>query len=225
MISAGQGLIVEELRKHGCACEGVDLSVEMIRQAKVRRRITLVQADAKALPFPTASYATVIYATGVVDFNGDEAEIRAMLTEGRRVVREPGKIFVAFYKASALQHTFLELVGLTGNHTLAFRESREVNLLNPVQLVGWVARKARLSRLRATIELVRMAVLSTRLERKAARQMQRVFRKLDDPRSLINAAPEQVPYRDRTEIENLFKRLHIPIKQLSAFASCWVVQI
>ena len=103
VVGAGQGLIVAELRKHGFECDGVDLSSEMIRQAKLRRGISLVQADAKAMPFPPASYQTIIYATGVVDFTAKEDDIRAMLTEGRRVVNESGKIFVAFYKASAVQ--------------------------------------------------------------------------------------------------------------------------
>ncbi len=225
VVGAGQGLIVAELRKHGYGCDGVDLSSEMIRQAKLRRGISLVQADAKAMSFPAASYATIIYATGVVDFTAEEDDIRAMLMEGRRVVEESGKIFVAFYKASAAQEEFLEMVGLTSNHKLAFRESLEVYLMNPVQMVAWVARRAGLSRFRATIALLRVAGRSTMQERRNTLKMQRVFRRLDDPRSLINAAPEKLPFRNEREIENLFERLGIPIKQLRAFASCWVVRI
>src|SRR5215470_20384594 len=59
VVGAGHGLIVAELRKHGYECEGVDLSPEMIRQAKLRRGLALVQADAKAMPFPAASYQTI----------------------------------------------------------------------------------------------------------------------------------------------------------------------
>ncbi len=136
VVGAGQGLIVEELRKRGFECEGVDLSPEMIQQAKLRRGISLVQADAKAMPFPTASYATIIYATGVVDFTAEDDEIRSILAEGRRVVKESGKIFVAFYKTSAVQADLLELVRLIRDHRAAFRESLEINLLNPVQLVA-----------------------------------------------------------------------------------------
>src|SRR5258708_2424671 len=95
VVGAGHGLIVAELRKHGYECDGVDLNPEMIRQAKLRRGITLVQADAKTMPFPRATYETIIYATGVVDFTAEEDEIQAMLTEGRRVVKESGRIFVA----------------------------------------------------------------------------------------------------------------------------------
>jgi SAM-dependent methyltransferase len=225
VVGAGQGLIVEELRKRGFECDGVDLSSEMIRQAKLRRGMTLVQADAKAMPFSAASYQTVIYATGVVDFTAEDDDIRAMLTEARRVVKESGRIFIAFYKASAAQEDFLKLVGLTRDHRLEFRKSLEVYLMNPVQMVSWVERRAGLGSFRATIALLRVAARSTMHEKRNTRRMQRVFRQLGDPRSLINAAPEKLPYRNEREIENLFQRLDIPIKQLRAFASCWVVRV
>lgn len=225
VVGAGHGLIVAELRKHGYECDGVDLSSEMIRQAKLRRGITLVQADAKAMPFPTASYETIIYATGVVDFTAEEDEIQAMLREGRRVVKKSGKVFVAFYRASAAQESFLAMVGLLSNGKVALRQSLEIYLMNPAQMVGWVARRAGLGRFRATIALLRVSALCTMQEKMTTLRMQRVFRKIDDPRSLIDAAPEKLPYRNQKEIENLFMRLGIPIKQLSAFGSCWVVRI
>jgi ubiquinone/menaquinone biosynthesis C-methylase UbiE len=225
IVGAGQGLIVEELRKSGYECDGVDLSSEMIRQAKVRRGITLVEADAKAMPFPTASYATIIYATGVIDFTAEEDEIRIMLTEGRRVVKESGKVFVAFYRASAVQEDFLKMVGLLSDARLAFRQSLEVYLLNPAQMVGWVAARASLGRLRATLALLRVAMFCTMQERRNTLKMQRVIRKFADPRTLIDAAPETLPYRNESEIKNLFKRLCFPVEQLSAFASCCVVRV
>jgi len=171
VVGAGHGLIVAELRKHGYECDGVDLSSEMVRQAKRRRGIKLVQADGKAMPFPAASYETIIYATGVVDFIGDEDEIRAMLTEGRRVVKQSGKVFVAFYKASAAQEDFLEMVGLISNHRVAFRESLEVYLMNPLQMVGWVARRAGLGCFHATIALLRVAGRCTMQERRNTLRM------------------------------------------------------
>ena len=97
--------------------------------------------------------------------------------------------------------------------------------MNPIQMVGWVARRASLGRLRATMALLRVAALSTVQERKTTLRMQRMIRKLDDPRSLISAAPEKLPYRNEEEIANLFKRLGIPIQQLSEFGSCRVVRI
>jgi hypothetical protein len=169
-----------------------------------------------------SSSATIIYATGVVDFTADDDDIRAMLTEGRRVVKASGNIFVAFYKASEVQKGFLELVRLIRDHRLAFRASLEVDLLNPLQLVVWVASRAGLGRFRATMALLRAAVSSTALERRNTLKMQRGFRRLGDPRSLIEAA---VPYRNQKTIENLFQRLSIPNQQLSEFGSCGDVRI
>jgi len=51
IVGAGQGLIVAELQKNGVRCDGVDLSSEMIRYAKLRRGLDLIQADARATPF------------------------------------------------------------------------------------------------------------------------------------------------------------------------------
>jgi hypothetical protein len=197
----------------------------MVRQARLRRGISLVQADARAMPFPAASYATVIFATGVVDFTAEDEAIRAMLTEARRVAKASGKVIAAFYKASADLETFLESVGLLQHHTLAHRQSMEIHLMNPVQLTGWIARRAGCGRLRATITLLRMAARSTAQERRATLKMQRLIAKLEDPSLLINAAPEKLPYRNEAEIDNLFRRLGIPIKQLSEFASCRIVRI
>jgi hypothetical protein len=225
VVGAGQGLIVAELRTAGHECDGVDLSSEMIRQAQLRRGITLVEADAKAMPFPTASYATIIYATGVVDCTADEDEIGIMLTEGLRVAKEGGKLFVAFYRASAVQEDFLKMVGLLSDAKLAFRESLEVYLLNPAQMVNWVAARTGRGRGRAMLALLRLCMLCTMQERRNTFKMQRVMRKFADPRTLINAAPETLPYRNQSEIEKLFKRLGIPVEQLSAFASCCVARV
>src|SRR5438270_8700987 len=79
VVGAGQGLIVEELIKNGFHTDGVDLSPEMIRYAKRRRGLTIIEADAKALPFGAGTYQTIIYATGVVDFMGDEEQIGVIL--------------------------------------------------------------------------------------------------------------------------------------------------
>src|SRR5215472_3026543 len=128
VVGAGQGLIVAELRRRGLRCDGLDSSPEMIRYANLRRGIILIQADAKALPFAPGTYKTVIYATGVVDFMGDEEKIRTILKEGRRLTNGAGKMFVAFYRLSDAQERFLERVGLLANHVLCHQESLELYL-------------------------------------------------------------------------------------------------
>ena len=112
VVGAAQGLIVGEIRKKGIRCDGVDWSAEMVKFAKLRRGIDLIQADGNALPFPDGSYATVIYATGEIDFMGDERAITAVLREGRRVARDSGKMLVAFYRQSDALESFMAAVGL-----------------------------------------------------------------------------------------------------------------
>ena len=46
VVGAGQGLIVEELRRQGLRCDGVDLSAKMMEYARLRRGLTLVRANA-----------------------------------------------------------------------------------------------------------------------------------------------------------------------------------
>jgi len=225
VVGAGQGLIVEELLKNGFQTDGVDLSSEMIRHAKRRRGLTLIEADAKALPFGAGTYETIIYATGVVDFMGDEEKIGVVLSEARRVISQSGKIFVAFYKMSAASEEFLAKLGLLRNNVLSLKETLEIYRLNPVQTIAWVAKKAQTGFFRAGILALRAWGFSTMKEKRAALNMQRIFRKMDQASSLINSAPEKQPYRNEPEIRNLFKRLAIPMKKLEASGSCHIVQI
>lgn len=215
VVGGGQGLIVAEIRKVGLQCDGIDLSSEMIRHAKLRRGIDLIHADARAMPFSDEAYESIVFATGVIDSNEDENAIKAMLRESRRVVRRSGKIFVAFYRLSAASENFMRRVGLLKNETVALRESLELYLLNPFQMVSWVAKKSGLSHLGATLLLMRMATLRTR----------KIFRKMDNPKSLIEAAQERQPYRNQAAIQDLFERLAIQVKQLDVFASCYIARI
>ena len=225
VVGAGQGLIVAELRKKGLRSDGVDFSSEMIRYAKTRRGLEFVQADARAMPFGEATYETIIYATGVVDFIGDEEQIRVIMNEARRIVNRSGNIFVAFYRFGAASERFLSKLGLLRNNVLSVREALEIHRMNPVQAIAWVAKKTQAGYLRAGVLALRAWTLSTMHEKTTAFNMQRVFRKMDHANRVINAAPEKQPYRNESEIRNLFKRLAIPMKKLEASGSCYIVEI
>jgi len=177
------------------------------------------------MPFGEGTYETIIYATGVVDFIGDEEQIRVIMNEARRMINQSGHIFVAFYRFSAASEDFLARLGLLRNNVLSLRETLEIYRLNPVQTIAWVAKKAEAGYFRAGILSLRSWALSTMQEKTLAFNMQRIFRKMDHANSLINAAPERQPYRNEPEIRNLFKRLAIPMKKLEASGSCYIVQI
>ena len=131
VVGAGQGLIVAELLRQGIQCDGVDLSSEMVRFAKVRRGLDLVQADACTMPFGKGTYRTIIYATGVIDFMMDEERIQVILQEARRVAADPANIFVAFYRLSAATEDLMIKLGLLDNHVLCLKETLEIYRLNP----------------------------------------------------------------------------------------------
>jgi ubiquinone/menaquinone biosynthesis C-methylase UbiE len=225
VVGAGQGLIVAEIRKKGIRCDGVDWSAEMVKFAKLRRGIDLILADGNALPIADGAYATVIYATGVIDFMGDEREITAMLREGRRVARDPGKMFVAFYRQSEASESFIVAVGLLKGNVMDLRESLKLYLMNPVQMTAWVAKRTGRSLPGAAALMLRMLFSTTMQEKRLTLNMQKVFRRVDDPRLLLDAAPESQPYRNEAEIRRLFDRLETPLQGLERFASCYIARI
>jgi SAM-dependent methyltransferase len=225
VVGAGQGLIVAELQKKGLRCDGVDLSPAMIRYARLRRGLALVEADARALPFGKGDYQTIIYATGVVDFMSDEEEIQAIMNEGKRIADHSGIIFVAFYRISAATQKLLARLELLSNNVLRHRETLEIYRLTPVQAIAWVAKRAKVAYGRAAMLALGSSACSTWQEKRNAFHMQRIFANASHADTLIQAAPEQLPYRNEAEIRNLFTRLAIPIKEFGTFGSCYIVQI
>jgi hypothetical protein len=92
-------------------------------------------------------------------------------------------------------------------------------------MLRWVAGKAGVSCLRAALLLVRMAVFSTLREKMTAVKMKKIFQNMKDATSLIESAPEKLPYRNEAEIRNLFDRLGVPLKQLTTLRTCIIVWI
>jgi ubiquinone/menaquinone biosynthesis C-methylase UbiE len=225
VVGAGQGLLVADLLAKGHQCDGVDFSSEMIRHAKRRRGLDFIQADAMALPLNDATYETVIYATGVVDFNSDEQAIHRMLAEGRRVLKRGGTIFVALYRMSPAMERFLRRFRLLNHHVLQHRECIETYLLTPAQMVRWLAKRAQISWLGAAGLLVQLAVSGTLREKSTSLKMQRIIRGMQNPQAFIQAAPETQPYRDEAEIRRLFQRLSIPLEDLRTLATGWIARV
>ena len=225
VVGAGQGLIVAALQKQGLRCDGVDLSTEMIRYARLRRGLDLIHADAKALPFENGAYKTVIYATGVIDVMSDEAEIRTIMNEARRIADPSGNIFVAFYKFSAATEDFVMRLGLLRRNVLSFRELLGICRLSPVQTMSWVARRAKTGYLAALMVALRLWAFSSWQEKRNAFQIQKLFGKENPAVALIHAAPENQTYRNEAEIKNLFARLSIPIMHWGTSSSCHMVRI
>jgi len=225
VVGAGQGLIVEELRKNGFQTDGVDFSSEMIRYAKTRRGLELIRADARALPFQDGAYQTAIYTTGVIDSIAEEEDIRLVMSEARRVLDRSGDIFVAFYRFSRTTESFLTRLGILKDNILYVKESLRIHQVSPLQAIARVANKAEIGLFPAAILSLRSWFLSPMREKQRAFNMRKIFKKMDNPSSLISTAPERQPYRNEPQIRHLFNRLAIPIKGFETSATCYVVQI
>jgi hypothetical protein len=197
----------------------------MMRYAKIRRGLDLVQADARAMPFGKETYRTIIYATGVIDFMMDEEQIRVILEEARRIAADSGTIFVAFYRFSASTEDFMIKLGLLNNNALCFKEILAIYRLSPVQAFEWAAKRAKVGYFRAAIWSLRSWAFSSWQEKRNAFHMRGIFAKANRGDALIQAAPEKQSYRNEAEIRNLFARLAIPVKRLGAFGHCYIVQI
>lgn len=225
VVGAGQGLIVGELRRQGLRCDGIDLSATMLEYARLRRGLTLVRANAAAMPFVDGTYETVIVATGVIDFMADAREIETVMREAIRIVSGTGNVFVAFYRFSAAQKRFLTSLGLLRDDMLRARSALVLHRLGLRALVARVAKTVGLSTFQAALLCIRTGLESTRQERRVALAMRRVFARTRDPDAFIEAMPETQPYRDRSAIAHLFDSLSMRIEDWTASSSCYLIRV
>ncbi|MCZ0935802.1 MAG: class I SAM-dependent methyltransferase [Gemmatimonadetes bacterium] len=225
IIGAGQGLIVEELRRQGLRCDGIDLSARMLEYARSRRGLTLVRANATSLPFVDGSYETVIFATGVIDFMADLQDIETVMREANRIVSGTGNVFVAFYRFSAAQERFLTSLGFLREDTLHMRSALTLHRLGFGAMVARVAKMARISTFRAVLLCIRTGLESTKRDRTTALAMRRLIAQSGDPDAFIEAAPETQPYRDKSAIAHLLDSLSIRIDDWRASSSCYLVRV
>lgn len=225
VVGAGQGLIVEELRRHGLRCDGIDLSAKMMEYARLRRGLTLVHANASEMPFVDGAYETVIVATGVVDFMADLQEIKTVLREANRIVSGTGNVFVAFYRFSAAQKRFLTSLGLLQDDTLRVRSALALHRLGFGALVAWVAKIAKISIFQAVLLCISTGLQSTKQERAMALAMRRVLAQAGDSDAFIEAAPKTQPYRDKSAIGRLLDSLSMQIEDWQVSSSCYLVRV
>ncbi|WP_419857355.1 class I SAM-dependent methyltransferase [Candidatus Palauibacter irciniicola] len=225
IIGAGQGLIVEELRRQGLRCDGIDLSARMLEYARSRRGLTLVRANATSMPFIDGSYETVIFATGVIDFMAELQDIETVMREANRIVSGTGNVFVAFYRFSAAQERFLTSLGLLREDTLHMRSALALHRLGFGAMVAWVAKMARISTFQAVLLCIGTGLGSTKQERAIALAMRRLIAQSGDPEAFIEAAPETQPYRDKSAITHLLDSLSMRIEDWQASSSCYLVRV
>lgn len=226
VIGAGQGLLVERLQTKGFDVDGVDLSENMIMYAKKRRGIELVQADAKNMPFTDNSYRTSIVATGVIDFMDDEEQVKSIIMEAKRVTHDAGSIFIAFYKYHPEVEKLMKRTGLiTKEGFCRFRRMHEQIKLGPMKYIDTIGKDTNISFIHALLITVKVQMFLPRKEKKAVRNLRKLWKQVENPASLLNCAPEVIPYRKKEQIGKLFDNLEIPVRDLFDYYSCTMAKL
>lgn len=230
IIGAGQGILVEQLQNEGFKVDGLELDPQMIKYARDRRGIDLIQADAGKMPFADNSYRTSIIATGVIDFIDDKESIESIVNEALRVTDDAGNVFAAFYKYHPKVEDKLRFAGLiTDNDYCRFRGIYELSRLGPMETIKAIKKEANISMLNAFVFTVKARIFLPRKEKKIMKNWAKLWKKvngeLHDVQLLIDAVPEKAPYRSKEQIKRLFEDMNIPISKMSFYYSCTIVQL
>ncbi len=234
VIGAGQGIIVRYLEDKGFRALGLDINPHMVRIAKEKYGLDIVEGDAGDLPFESESFATVIISSGVVDYGADESAIAGFIGEARRVCRPGGTVFIAFYKITPRIETIYRKIGVidSGDAHDVYHMSRifEINEIAEkfpplcvIPIRKWTGKSmARVSFEWALVGLTRPREFMT--ERKWINRLFSDGEKIGlSRRDLIDSVPESLPYRTRPKIEELLARLNIAYTDIMDFGDCSVV--
>jgi ubiquinone/menaquinone biosynthesis C-methylase UbiE len=230
IVGAGQAMLVEHLQNKGFKVDGLELDPQMIKYAKNRRGIDLIQADARKMPFADNNYMTSIIATGVIDFIEDKELIESIINETLRVTNDTGTVLAAFYKYHPKVEDMLRYAGLiTDNGYCRFRRLYELPWLGPMKSIKAIKKEANINMLNAFVFTVRTQMFLPRKEKKIMKNWAKLWKKvndeLDDAQLLIETVPEKIPYRSKEQIQRLFENINIPIRNMSFYYSCTIVQL
>jgi len=231
IIGAGQGLLVKYLKEKGFTVVGLDLDKEMIKYAKERHSIDLIHGDASSLPFKNSSYKSVIISSGVVDYTDDKALIKRILDESIRVTAGHGKIFVAFYQITPNVERFYKKIGVIDKNKL-FHYQRiffiDENSSHPFrcifQIMKWTSKGFfNIGFSWAKIGLTFPEELSN--ERENINKIFDLARKNKfDPEILKKSFPDNIPYWNKIDVDNLLSSLGFLYNDIVKFDECMIVK-
>ncbi len=233
VIGAGQGLIVRYLKGKGIRVTGLDINPDMVKVAKEKYNLDIVEGDAGKLPFKDDSYSTVIISSGVVDYGADEAAITAFIDEAKRVCRRRGNIFVAFYKIPGRIEKIYRKIGVIDSGSM-YRMKRifEINEiaekfppLCAIPIQKWTGK----SMARVNFEWLIVGLTQPkefRTERKWINALFKTGREMGlDKKTLTDSVPDSLPYRNTGQVKELMERIRAGHKEIKEFDDCTVVVI
>ncbi len=233
VIGAGQGLIVRHLMNKGINATGLDINPEMVKVAKEKYNLDIVEGDAGKLPFKDESYSTVIISSGVVDYGADEAAITVFINEARRVCCRGGKILIAFYKITERIEKIYRKIGVIDSGS-NYRMKRifEINEiaekfppLCAIPIQKWTGK----SMARVNFEWLIVGMTQPkefRTERIWINALFKTAREMGlDKKMMIDSVPDSLPYRNTAQVKELMEKLHIGYREIEEYDDSSVVII
>ncbi len=233
IVGAGQGLIVRYLNEKGIRAVGLDINPDMVKIAKEKYGLDIIEGDAGNLPFDQGRYGTVIISSGVVDYGADESAITNFINEAKRVCRTGGKIFTAFYRIlPPIEKIYRKIGVIDANHTYHMTRIFEINEIakkNPLRCMPRIREWTGKSRMRVSLEWAIVGLTQPKEFMGERKWINNIFKSGAalglSRKTLLDSVPDKLPYRTKAQIEELLRRINCPYRDIREFDDCTVVVI
>ncbi|MDJ0761921.1 MAG: ATP-binding cassette domain-containing protein [Myxococcota bacterium] len=232
VLGALQGLIVEYLQEQGFLTYGVDPEKQMVLQAKKRRDLRLIRADAFFLPFRTDAYNTVIIAPGIIDYMSDETLAAATIAEASRVLHASGHLIVTLYQLSTRVEEIYRNIGVLTNDR-RFQMKRIFDLFNKgmsdplgcARLIsGWTDKDS----LSAFYHWIKLGLTMPAEMKREYNNIKAIVKAAQQDGIsqdvLLESVPVSVPYRGRYEIEQILRNVNMDPFELRVGNRCMIAK-
>lgn len=227
VIGAGQGIVVHTLAEAGLEVQGVDADAEMVRLARERRGLTVLQADARDLPLDDGSFGSVVLASGVVDYADATWRIRKMLDEAVRVLAPEGRLYVTFYSLPpALEQAYTRMGVLRDSRyhlDRLFRINRMVKD-SPRHCIWPIMEWTGNGFLRTVINWGSLGLNRPEQLRDGNDRVDRALAQAEadgaDIDAMLSCVPGDIPYRHDEDIRRLLEDAGLTMERMLAFEEC-----
>ncbi|HOT44624.1 MAG TPA: class I SAM-dependent methyltransferase [Spirochaetota bacterium] len=233
VVGAGQGLIVRHLMNKGISATGLDINPNMVKVAKEKYNLDIVEGDAGKLPFSDDSYSTVIISSGVVDYGADEAAIATFINEAKRVCRRGGKVLVAFYKIKErIERIYRKIGVIDSDSNYRMRRIFEINEiaekfppLCAIPIQKWTGK----SMARVNFEWLIVGLTQPKEFRTERKWINALFKNAKekglDKKVMIDSVPGSIPYRDTAQVKELMDKIREGYSEIQKYDDSSVVII
>lgn len=229
VVGAGQGILVEQLKNEGLEVDGIDFCPTMIKYAKQRRNIDLINADARSMPFTDNAYQSAIIATGVMDFLDDKKMMTQIINEVKRVTRNKDHIFIAFARMVPQIEKTMRCLGLISEDKIHLKRFAELTRLKPGEFLAKIRKSPNVSTIGAMLSLIKIWLFLPYKDRRLSDNFKKMWQKAQEEKSnmdsLMDSVPDKIPFRGEEHIRDLFAEMEISITDIYTSYSCMVAHL